>query len=496
LAQVCGRLNDTDCQIAALTTAISLAPADMQSVFALGVAFAVNGEADTAFQWLGKARASKRVDMTQMEGNAALDPLRKDPRFAALVPVAADFANPFVEPVTIVKEWVGEAANDQFGWIARSIGDVDGDKVEDFVTSAPSNAAAGAGAGRVYVYSSKQGTLLWKADGAAGDQFGLGIEAAGDVNNDGAGDVIASAPQGGYARVFDGRNGKVLFTFTAPEPNVAFGGHVAGIGDVNGDKVPDLLVGAAGSPAGPADFSGRAYLYSGKDGALLLTLKGERARDRFGAALGGMSRNGRILFSVGAPGAGPNNTGRTYVYTSLSETPAFVIDADDTGAALGAMFIAVPGDLDGDGVDDVYVSDWANTANGPSTGRIYVYSTKSGLRLFALTGETAGEGFGTSKSTAGDVDGDGTPDLIVGSWQYGGAAVGAGRTYLYSGKTGALIKTFTSRIPGDAFGFDAVGIGDVDGDGTVDLLVTSAWSGVKGFHSGRVFILSSGVKRE
>ena len=68
---------------------------------------------------------------------------------------------------------------------------------------------------------------------------------------------------------------------------------------------------------------------------------------------------------------------------------------------------------------------------------------------------------------------------------------GAGRAYLHSGKDGRLIRTFTCKIPGEAFGFDAVSMGDIDGSRA--FLITSAWSGVSGFHSGRVFILSSGV---
>jgi hypothetical protein len=96
---------------------------------------------------------------------------------------------------------------------------------------------------------------------------------------------------------------------------------------------------------------------------------------------------------------------------------------------------------------------------------------------------------------AGDVDGDGRPDLIVGAWQYGVHAISAGRAYLFSGRDGRLMKTYTCRIPGDTFGFDAVGIGDVDGDSTVDFLVTSAWSGIHGYHSGRVFLISSGIAK-
>jgi hypothetical protein len=123
-----------------------------------------------------------------------------------------------------------------------------------------------------------------------------------------------------------------------------------------------------------------------------------------------------------------------------------------------------------------------------------LHSGPTGAHLLTLTGQTAGEGFGTSKSTAGDVNGDGVEDLIVGAWQYGEVAVSAGRAYLYSGRDGRLLKTFTCRTPGDTFGFDAVGLGDVDGDGTADLLITSGWSGVSGHHSGRVFIISSGIK--
>ena len=107
---------------------------------------------------------------------------------------------------------------------------------------------------------------------------------------------------------------------------------------------------------------------------------------------------------------------------------------------------------------------------------------------------TALDGIGTA--TAGDVDGDGRADLIVGAWQYAGAALSGGRATLFSGKDGHVLKTFTCRIPGDTFGFDAVGMGDVDGDGTDDLLITSAWSGVRGYRSGRVFIVSSGIRKD
>jgi hypothetical protein len=228
---------------------------------------------------------------------------------------------------------------------------------------------------------------------------------------------------------------------------------------------------------------------------VLLTLSGAHAGDQFGSAVSGYTGKGGSLLVAGAPGAGAGQAGRVYVYRGLTTKPAFTADAAATGAKLGYMFLSVPGDLDGDGQPDVFASDWSNWARGPSTGRVYVYSGKTGKPILTLTGPTMGEGFGTTKSVAGDVDGDGRGDLIVGSWQYAGAAVSGGRAVLYSGADGHVMKTYTCRTPGDTFGFDAVGIGDVDHDGTVDLLVTSGWSAVKGFHSGRVFLISSGVKR-
>lgn len=410
------------------------------------------------------------------------------------MPTPEQLNRPFVEDVKIVREWDGEAAGDQFGWIARRLGDVDGDGVPDIITSAPTaRSASGAEqAGRVYVYSTKTGKRLWSADGdAAKDQLGSGVEAAGDTNHDGIPDVIASAPGGDYAKVYSGRDGRVLLTLHAETRGDSFGVHAAGAGDVNHDGYDDVIVGAPG--AGPA---GRAYVFSGKDGRALLTLSGEASGDRFGNAVAGYTDAKRLLLIVGAPRGGASHTGRAYVYSTLSAKPVFVIDADDTGAALGGMFLSVPGDMDGDGVPDVYASDWRNNAKGPSTGRVYVHSGKDGHRLLTLTGETAGEGFGTSPSVAGDVDGDGIADLIVGAWQYSGAAMSGGRAYLYSGKSGTLLKTYTCRTPGDAFGFDAVTLGDVDGDGTADFLITSAWSAIHGVHSGRVFVIASGVRRQ
>ncbi len=492
LGRVQQQRNNPDRAIESWHHALEVDPSVPTPYLSIGLAYATKQDADLAFEWLGKAKATRKIDMTQIEAAPPLEALKSDPRFAALLPTAKDFADPFVEPTRILHEWDGEGSNDQFGWIARNIGDVDGDGVADVVTSAPTKDVGGANAGRIYVYSTKTGKQLWSADGHPADQLGTGVESAGDTNHDGIPDVIASAPGSGYAKVYSGRDGRVLLTLQAEDKGDQFGQHAAGAGDVDRDGFADVIVGAPANNAG-GKGAGRAYVYSGKTGSALLTLTGAHEGDAFGSAVAGSSDKTHLLLLVGAPGAGPKQAGKTYVYRDLGQKPGFVIEADDTGGALGGMFLSVPGDLDGDGFPDVYASDWNNNAKGPSTGRVYVHSGRDGRHLLTLTGETAGEGFGTSPSVAGDVDGDGFADLIVGAWQYGGAAIGGGRAYLYSGKDGRLIKTFTCRTPGDTFGFDAVTMGDVDGDGMADFLITSGWSGVHGFHSGRVFMVSSGV---
>lgn len=486
-----------DRAIDALERALKLQPRAPQVLYNLAAAHAQKGGVDRAIDLLGQAKTIGNIDLTRMETDPNLAPVRSHPRFRSLVPTDVDFASPFVEPVTILREWRGEATNDQFGWIARSVGDVDEDGVFDVVTSAPTKAIGGAAAGRIYVYSALTGSLRWTADGKPGDQLGIGIEGAGDTNADGIPDVIASAPGRGEAYVYSGRDGKVLLTLKGASTSENFGRHVSGLGDVNGDGHADVFVGAPGPGPNSPDktHKGRAVVYSGKDGAVLLELQGEAAGDQFGSTVAGDPFARSRFLIVGAPGAGSSRRGRAYVYEGLSKTPKFVVNADETGFALGAMFASVTGDVDGDGSDDIYVSDWPNAARGPSTGRVYIHSGRDGRRLHVLTGENAGDGLGTSPSNVGDVDGDGHADMLVGAWQYAGAAVSGGRVYLHSGKTGQVLRTYTDRTPGDTLGFDAVGIGDVNGDGMIDLLVTAAWSGVRGFHSGRVFIISSGVRR-
>jgi hypothetical protein len=495
LGQAHHRLHDESSAIKALHRALEIEPDSPQAWYALGAAYAAKREPDRAFEWLERARSSRRYDMTQITVDEDFAALRSDPRYAALLPKPEDFAHPFVEPVRIIREWRGEGANDQFGWIARDIGDVDGDSVNDVVTSAPTHRVQDAEAGRVYVYSTRSGTLLWYADGAPGDQLGSGVEAAGDTNADGIPDIVASGPAGkGVAHIYSGRDGRVLHTFTSNNAAEVFGNHVSGVGDFNGDGCADVIVGSPGKDS-DASARGHAYVFSGKDGRLLHTLEGERGGDRFGSAVTGYADGARRVLVVGAPGAGPRRHGRVYVYEGQVARAKFTIESDDTGQALGLMFVSVPGDLDGDRVSDIYASDWSNAARGRSTGRVYIHSGRTGKRLLTLTGETEGEGFGTSPAVAGDVDGDGRADLIVGAWQHASGAISGGRVSLYSGRTGRLLSKYTSRIPGDTLGFDAVGIADVDGDSMVDLLITSGWSGVSGHHSGRVFIVSSGVQR-
>jgi len=464
----------------------------LQGIFNAAGIHALKAAPDEAFKLLQQLRDAGNFDMDQVKTNADLKSLRADPRFEKLFPKPEDFANPFVEPVKIIHEWVGETKGDQFSWIARGFGDVDGDKVKDVVASAPTYGANGqaAGPGRIYVYSGKTGKLLWMQTGqAANESLGIGLEGAGDVNADGIPDVIAGAPGTNKAYVYSGKDGKLLLTLSpGSAANERFGRSASGVGDQNGDGHADVMVGAPG--ANPAQDAGRAYVFSGKDGALLLKLDGEQAGDALGSIVDGFKDKRHAFLLAGAPGAGPNNRGRVYVYAGLSDKPKFIIEADETGAALGAMFTSVVGDVNDDKVPDIYASDFPNTAKGPATGRVYIHSGADGRRLRTLTGEAAGDAFGIGSADVGDVNKDGFDDLLVGAWQHAGAASSGGKVYLYSGKDGSLLRAITCKVPGETFGFDATGVGDVDGDGVIDFLLTSTWSGIKGYRSGRMFIIS------
>ena len=472
--------------------AVSIRSTRLQATFNAAVIYALKNNQDKAFECLQNLRDSGSYDMDLVQSNNDLAKLRNDPRFAKVLSKPEDFANPFIEKVKIIHEWAGENKNDQFGWIARSVGDVDGDKIKDLVTSAPTFQVNNQPAGRVYVYSGKSGKLLWQQTGQPGETLGQVIECAGDVNSDRVPDVIAGSSNANKVDVFSGKDGKLLLTLGSKDSAESFGSSVNRTGDQNGDGFGDVIIGARGNALTP----GRAYVYSGKDGALLLTLEGERAGDGFGSTVAGFKVGNQAFLSIGAATAGARNTGKVYVYAGLSKTPKFTVDSDDTGARLGMMFLSFVGDVNKDKVPDLYASDWPNSAKGPSTGRVYVHSGADGKRIYTLTGEAAGDGFGIGTADVGDVNKDGYDDLLIGAWQHASAAQSGGKVYLYSGQDGSLLQTITCRTPGDTFGFDATGIGDVDGDGVIDFLITSAWSNIKGYRSGRVFVISGKAERK
>ena len=398
----------------------------------------------------------------------------------------------FVESSRVIHVWTGENAGDQFGWTARRTGDLDNDKITDLVITAPTHKR---GSGKIYVYSGKSGKLLFSKTGKVGQRLGNNANDAGDVNQDGVNDVVAGAPNSknpGNAFVFSGKDGTTLLTLTGKKPNDAFGYDVCKLGDVNGDGYSDLAVGAIRGN-GDQDSSGTVTGISGKDGRVLFELKGQRKGDQYGNSICALNTgNNTAILAVGAPNSGDGNRGGVYVYKIEQGQPVltFQIKNNPKDVALGQMFLSFPGDLNKDGTDDLYVADFQSNQNKPGAGRVAIHSGTDGKLLLSIEGQNPGEGLGTSPSDAGDVDGDGIGDLVIGAWKNRNGATSGGRIYLYSCATKKLLRTWTSKHKNDTLGFDSVGIGDVDGDGRVDFLVTAAWAEPAGPKTGRVYIVA------
>jgi len=421
----------------------------------------------------------------QVEAGLTL-PLAPAPTFDSLALSSLDGGNGFVIN--------GIGSSDGSGWAVSSAGDVNGDGFDDIIVGAYMATFENLAGESYVVYGSSSGfspTLELSAlDGTAGfmikgtamfDQSGYSVSSAGDLNGDGFSDLIIGAHNSNPAlssskgksyvvfgqsasfgatlelSTLDGATGFVLNGINYEDYS---GRAVSAAGDVNGDGFDDIIVGAHGASSPGAVSSGESYIVFGK--------------------------------STGFSSA--------FDLSTLDGTTGFVIHGDSMAGSGWAVSSA--GDVNSDGFDDIIIGGRGVPEFSPEPGAAYVVfgkgtgfsttldlSTLDGTTGFAINGASLWDAMGYSVSSAGDVNGDGFGDVIVGAF---GAATD-GESYVVFGKDSGFNAAVDISTLDGVIGFTIHGAGydgnsgqsvssagDVNGDGFDDLIIGAPLEGAGG----------------
>ncbi|WP_338430538.1 hypothetical protein [Synechococcus elongatus] len=413
----------------------------------------------------------------------------------------------------------GIAAGDQSGFSVSNTGDVNGDGIDDLIIGAPRTNSA---AGQSYVVFGKKsgfaadlnlstlnGSNGFRINGSFRNQSGFSVSGAGDVNGDGFDDLFIGAPNasqtwvvfgkmGGFAAdlnlsILDGSNGFRI--------NGASGFSVSNAGDVNGDDIDDLFIGAPRANSA----AGQSYVVFGKkggfsadlnladlDGSNGFRINGIAEDDSSGISVsnaGDVNGDGIDDLIIGAPFALANGNpaaaaGQSYVVfgkkggfsadlnlADLNGSNGFRINSSAAGDQSG-FSVSSAGDVNGDGIDDLIIGAFRASPNGKNlAGQSYVvFGTRDGFAAdlnladldgsngFRINGIAAYDQSGRSVSSAGDVNGDGIDDLIIGA--YGAdpnARSAAGQSYVVFGNAAPVLDLDGAATPEQ--NFSAVFIG-------------------------------------
>ena len=382
---------------------------------------------------------------------------------ALAIPATADAG--FKEQVKVLWQHTGDA-NRYYGWGVAPLEDLDRDGADEVLAGEPGEFGTN-DPGWAWVQSGRTGRTIHRFEGKPGDQNGFSVTDAGDADRDGKHDILSGAPRQnadteGHAYLYSGRTGRLLHTFAGEVSGDSFGAAVTSA-DVNRDGRRDLVVGAPSTPGG-----GLAYVFSGRTFELLYKIPPPDPNFMFGYGAGmteDVNRDRHPDLIVGGGGA-------AYVFSGRDGSLLYPLPPSAVPSAFGTFFVAGVGDLNHDGVPDVYGADYNAGDNGAGSGYAGVYSGRDGTLLRSWTG-AAGDGLGPGRG-AGDVNFDGVNDLSIGSYTNSDGGTNAGKIEIFSGRSGRKLRTITSTTPEENLGFDAVGIGDVNRDRKPDLLASAA----------------------
>lgn len=360
----------------------------------------------------------------------------------------------------------GVGTDTDFGWRVASAGDVNGDGITDLVVGDPSNSAVAQFAGRAYLFLGPLTGNITPANAVAT----ISAEAFGD--------------------------------------NLGFS--VASAGDVNGDGIDDILIGARGNDTNGIQ-SGRVYLFYGPvSGSLAATsadaiIFGANFNEvgRAVAPVGDLNGDGFGDIVLGTDIAGAGSRGQIFIFNGplTGQRSVASADATITGSFANESFgasVASAGDVNGDGVNDIIIGAPRFPLDGVGTGRAYVFfgpisgsliATQANATIF---GEALNDGFGRSVAAGNDINGDGVADVIVGADQLF-ANVGAGKAYVFYGPLSGNIQAatagaiLTGEADRDLFGAAVTSVGDFNGDGFSDVTVGASENQAGGVRSGRAY---------
>ncbi|MCB9766417.1 MAG: FG-GAP repeat protein [Alphaproteobacteria bacterium] len=406
------------------------------------------------------------------------------------------------------------APDDDLGTSVAGAGDVNGDGYADLIVGAPEDDDLGVRSGAAYVWLGSAAGVdlsaeqkLTASDGASVDELGCAVAGGGDFNGDGYDDVAVGTRDdddlgrdsgavyvwyGSAAGVDAGSEQKI--TASNGETLDAFGAAVAVAGDVNADGYDDLVVGAPGRGFDTRQGRGTVYVYHGGPSGLdasseqRINTIARVGGDAVGGAVAGagdVNGDGYADILVGAVGVDDagENAGAAFVWlggaAGVDGGVELKLTASD-GAPQDNLGVAVSGagDLNGDGYDDLIVG---ASNRDSATGAAYVwFGGPSGVdpateqRLTAPDGDVQ-DALGVAVAGVGDLDGDGYADVAAGAWGDDDLGSASGAAWVWyggaSGPGGAEKLTAADGAAGDLLGGAVAGAGDVDGDGLADVVV-------------------------